>query len=157
MRKVTACLVLTTCLLTAYTATAAIPWGGRAGLSVSPDQFAIGAHAWVVEPIPAWYIQPTLEFGFGDNVTTFAINGDFLYTFPKIQSDWAIYAGAGLGFANYSFDVPAGVDGSASEFGLNIFGGANRILKNNHRVGAELRVGIGDLPDLKIMGMYTLW
>ncbi|MFH1842453.1 MAG: hypothetical protein ABIF77_04545 [bacterium] len=134
-----------------------IPFGVRAGLGNNPDQFIVGGHARVAEPVIGWKIQPVFELGFGDDITTMAISGDMLYMFPELQtSEWGLYAGGGFGFVNYSWDVghPGGND-SKSEFGLNLVGGVIKQLGSANEFIGELRIGLGDVPDLKLMaGIY---
>ncbi len=142
--------VLLILVATVSTASAdTIPWGPRAGFSIKPDQFVIGAHARVAELAVGWALQPNLEFGFGDDVTTMQINADFAYTFPELESyNWGWYAGAGLSWANYWLSDSLG-GGSNGEIGLSILGGVSRILTNENRVSLELRFGIDDIPDFK--------
>ena len=56
--------------------------GLRAGLSANPDQFFFGGH-YVTKPI--WdqlRFQPTVEAGFGDDLTVVAFNVEFGYWMP---------------------------------------------------------------------------
>jgi hypothetical protein len=124
-----------------------IPWGPRAGFSLKPDQFVIGGHAKVAEPVVGWGIVPNFDLGFGDDITTLQINGDFVYNFPELETyNWGWYAGAGLTWANYWFSGA----GSSGEIGLSLLGGVSRILDNENRLSLELRFGIDDIPDFML-------
>ena len=139
-------------------ASAKAPLGLHGGFSFDPDQFVIGAYARVSEPYIGWRVQPSVDLGFGDDVTTFNLNGDIVYTFPELQtSEWGFYAGGGLGLAYYTFDAPPGVDDSATEIGLNIIGGVTRQLISGNELTGELRLGIDDIPDVKLLFGITFF
>jgi hypothetical protein len=151
-----ACIFLVALSTTACAAS--FPIGAKAGLTFEPDQFAIGAFAQVSEPMLGWLIVPSVEFGFGDDITTICLQGDFIYTFPELQTtNWGWFVGGGLGLAMYSWDAPPGYDGSQSEFGLNLVGGASKELDSGNKLLGELRIGLGDIPDFKIMAGITLF
>ena len=67
--------------------------GVRAGVSVDPDQFYVGGHYETDELIDHLYLRPNLEVGFGDDVTTVAINIEGIYKFPlKNRRGTNVYA-----------------------------------------------------------------
>ncbi len=87
--------------------------------------------------------MPSGEVGFGDDLTSFALNGDLKYHFAPDNS-LDPYAGAGLTL-NW-FD-------SESGFGVNLLGGIH--LAN--RIFLEAKFGVTDeVPDAKIMAGFTL-
>jgi hypothetical protein len=137
-------------------------YGGRIGFSADPDQFTIGAYAGLGELAPHLTMRPSVDMGFGDNLFSVILNADVQYSFV-IGSAVAPYAGGGLGIGYYKFDtpdnLPAGVDfdDSTTEIGLNLYGGAEMDLGGYKSGYAELRIGIDDLPDLKLtlgLGFY---
>jgi hypothetical protein len=120
-------------------------FGLRTGYSVDPDQFYFGAHVGVGPLVSRLWFRPNVEIGFGDNVTTFALNAELTYWFST-KSAWRPYVGGGPALNIYDFDA-----GSDTEGGLNfLFGVA-------HRGGffGEVKVGAFDSPDFKIGFGYT--
>jgi hypothetical protein len=120
-------------------------FGVRTGYSVDPDQFYFGAHVGVGPLVSRLWFRPNVEIGFGDNVTTFALNAELAYWFST-KSAWRPYIGGGPALNIYDFDA-----GSDTEGGLNfLFGVA-------HRGGffGEIKVGAFDSPDFKIGFGYT--
>jgi hypothetical protein len=146
MKHVTVWTLLLLMSLASASAAVILPWGPRAGFSLDPDQFVIGAHLQATEPSRGLSIQPNFDLGFGDDVTTLLINGDVVYTFPELESlDWGWYAGGGISWATYWFD-----GNSNGEIGLSILGGVSRILTNDNRLTLELRYGIDDIPEFMV-------
>lgn len=127
--------------------------GPRVGLSMDPDQFVLGGQMDLGELAPDLTLTPNIELGFGDDITTIQLNADLHYHFLVSGSAWRPYAGGGLGVAYYSFDAPPGFQGddSETEIGLNIVGGAIVPTRGGSRFFTELRLGIADLPDLKVL------
>jgi hypothetical protein len=115
--------------------------GLRGGFSLSPDQIVLGAHLQLPQIAEKLEFMPSAEIGFGDDLTSFALNGDFKYHFaPDNKLD--PYAGAGL-TANW-FD-------GEGEFGGNLLGGIHVA----DRIFIEGKVGLGDVPDAKFMAGLT--
>lgn len=127
--------------------------GPRIGASIEPDQIVIGGQLDLGELAPDLTFTPNLELGFGDDITTIQLNGDLHYHFLVSGSAWRPYVGGGLGVAFYSIDLPPGFQGddSQTEVGLNILGGAIVPTQGGSRFFTELKLGIADLPDLKIL------
>jgi hypothetical protein len=127
--------------------------GPRVGLSTDPSQFVFGGQLTIGGFAPDWTFDPNLEFGIGDNVTVIALNGDFYYHFRLQDSDWAPYVGGGLGINSVSVDNPAPFrDHTSTDVGLNIVGGVSVPTQAGNRWFGEIRFGIGDIPELKLMG-----
>jgi len=138
--------------LLALSVTAAAPavanaqgFGGRAGISVNPDQFYIGGHYESTALVEALHFKPNIELGFGEDLTTVGFNFEFVYKFP-LETPWTLYAGAGPALNIYKFD-----DDSDSEGGLNILFGA----EVSQGLFFEVKVGALDSPDLKFGVGYT--
>jgi len=121
--------------------------GPRVGVSINPDQIVFGGQAIIGEIAPNLTFDPNIELGFGDHVTTVGLNFDLHYHFVVNNSKWRPYAGGGLGVA--FFDSDGG--GSETEVGANLVVGAGTPTKGGNRFFGELRIGVGDLPDLKMM------
>jgi hypothetical protein len=62
--------------------------GPRLGLTVNPDQFHVGVHLDLGDVTNNLMMQPNLEIGFGDNVTTIAPSFELDYRF---RSDWGAW------------------------------------------------------------------
>jgi len=125
--------------------------GPRVGLSINPDQFVIGGQINLpLETARGLAISPNVELGVGDNVTTLQLNADLDYHFDNAGPNWNPYVGGGIGIAFFDFSNDAG-GGSESELGVNLLGGLRFRQKNGSHLFTELRLGIGDIPDAKVM------
>jgi hypothetical protein len=130
-------------------------FGPRAGISVSPDQVFAGGQLSLSGFAPDWSFDPSLELGFGDDLTVIAVNLDGLYHLRLRGSDWRPYVGGGLGLAFASWDAPPGLrDHNDSDVGLNAVLGFRAPAGARHHWFTELRLGITDLPDLKVTGGF---
>jgi hypothetical protein len=121
--------------------------GPRVGVSVNPDQLLLGGQMIVGEIAPNLTFDPSLELGFGDNVTSVAMNFDVHYHFVVQNSKWRPYAGGGIGVGFFDFDN----GGSETDVGANLVVGAGAPTKGGNRFFGELRIGLGDLADLKMV------
>jgi hypothetical protein len=119
--------------------------GVRAGASVDPDQFYFGGHYESNALVNRLYFRPNAEIGFGDDLTTFALNFEFVYKFP-MSAPWSLYAGGGPAVNIYSFD-----DDSDAEGGLNFVFGA----ETRQGLFFELKLGAINSPDVKFGVGYT--
>jgi hypothetical protein len=122
--------------------------GLRAGLSVDPDQFYFGGH-YVTKPIwDQMRFQPSVEAGFGDDVTVVAFNVEFAYWMP-VGADWHAYVGGGPAMNLFSANGKG--DDEDVGAGLTILAGFRR------RGGLffEMKVGAFDSPDFKLAVGYT--
>lgn len=115
--------------------------GVRAGASVDPDQFYLGGHFESGPIVNQLHFKPNVEVGFGDNLTHFGINLEFVYKFP-VNPLWKLYAGAGPAINIYSVDE---VDDTFTEGGLNFLFGA----ETTRGLFFELKLGALDSPDVK--------
>ena len=115
--------------------------GLQAGLALDPDMFLIGVHFKSSAVDKNLYFIPSVEAGFGDDVTMVAGNADLHYVF-KTDSKLAPYAGGGLTL-NY-FDYDGGDD---TDFGGSILGG----IQLTPKMFLEVKAGLGDVPDWKFI------
>ena len=89
---------------------------------------------------------PSVDLGFGNDLTTFAFNGDvrFFITPPKASA--TLYGGGGLTFL---LAEPKGGN-SDSDFGLTLHGGVKFGAGKSKLYNVEARVGVDKMPDLRI-------
>ncbi len=142
-------LIISSVML-ATTASAAFATGvqPRLGLGIDPDQFVFGVLFKVTPVGKIANFAPSVDLGVGDNVTTITGNFDFLFPLSLQNSDTEIYIGAGPTLAFYSFD-----GGDDSEVGISAVAGIE--LPTRSSTTLEVRIGIGDIPDLKfLVGFY---
>ena len=140
----------------ANAAVAVTGFGPRIGISSNPDQVVFGGQMQIGDIAPSLTFDPGLEFGFGDDVTTIAFNFDLKYHFALQTSQWKPYVGLGIGVDIFSFDLPPPLrDESITETGGNAIIGVGVPTRAGSNFFTEARVGIGDLPDLKIMAGWN--
>ena len=128
-------------------------WGPLVGVSDDPDQIVAGVHFDLGEFAPHVRWQPSVDFGFGDDVFAFTGNLMVAYYFP-VQGTVTPYAGGQLTAAYFDFDDDRGGD-SDTEIGLAGVGGIETKLKGGTRFLAELQLGFGDVPDVKVLIGWT--
>src|SRR5262249_35757202 len=88
---------------------------GGGGSPAAPNQASIGGHADLGPLVGSLWFRPNIEIGFGDDVTTFALNGEVAWWFPRWKSGWRVYAGGGPALNIYATEH----GGSDSRAGLN--------------------------------------
>lgn len=132
--------------------TGVLAMGPRVGFSVDPDQIVFGGQLQVGPVAPRLTFDPSLDLGFGDDVTVIAMNFDFHYHFDLRDTDWRPYVGPGIGIAFYEFDrEPPFRDDSETEVGGSIVVGTDVRTRGGSDFFGEFRLGVGDIPDLKLM------
>jgi opacity protein-like surface antigen len=131
-------------------------WGPRLGLSVDPDQAFGGIHIDLGEFAPNVRFQPNAELGIGDDQVLLALNLEVSYLFPVSES-WMPYVGGGLGINYVNFDEPRGRSGDDddTDLGFNVLGGIQRVRTNASDMFLELKIGLSDSPDAKILFGWT--
>jgi hypothetical protein len=153
-RFVVLCALSALVPITAYAEGAAVnSYGPRVGFSSNPDQLVVGGQLSVGNVTPEITFDPNVELGFGDNVTLIAFNLDMHYHFDLSGSNWRPYAGAGLGINFVSEDLPPGIsaDNSSTNVGGQLIGGASVPTASGNQFFGELKLGIGDVPDFKLL------
>jgi opacity protein-like surface antigen len=125
--------------------------GPRVGISTDPDQLVLGGQLDLGEIAPDLTFTPNIELGFGDDITTIQMNGDFHWHFAVQGSPWRPYVGGGIGVAHYNVDLGPFGDFSTTEVGANLIGGAIVPTQSGSRFFVEVKFGLGDLPDLKAL------
>lgn len=131
-------------------------FGPRLGVSVDPGQILFGGQLVMGEVAPKLVFSPSAEIGLGDQQTNVAFNMDFDYRLAIQGSEWAPYVGGGIGIDFASFDRSGPVaDGSDTSVGANFIFGATVPTRSGSKFFSELRLGIGDLPSLKLMAGWN--
>jgi len=83
-------------------------------------------------------------------------SGERPFRFRISNSPWSPYAGAGLGVAFMDVNVdPPGNDQSDTNFGGNLIFGAQVPTQTGSRFFAEMRFGLGDVPDWKLLAGWN--
>jgi len=137
-------LTLILCL-TASTVSAAV-FGVRGGFTLSPDQIHLGGHVDLGPVSSPLRLVPNVEIGFGDSLTTIALNGDVIYDFD--ETPWSVGGELGLNINNYDSDIP-GVDSSSTDFGLSVLGNYRLPLNSSKILLLELKLGLIDSSNAK--------
>lgn len=123
-------------------------FGLRTGYGTDPDQFVIGAQAVLGKTFGFMRFAPSIDAGFGDDVSSYLFNADFrLLSFSTPGSPAGLYAGTGVSIAVYDFSN----DGSDTEVGLNMIGGLTFPMGQTNEYNLEVRFGIGDTPELRVL------
>jgi hypothetical protein len=123
-------------------------FGMRTGYGTNPDQFVFGAQAVLGETLGFMRFAPSIDLGFGDDLTTYLFNTDFrILSFSPPGSPASLYAGSGISLAVLDLSD----DGSDTEIGLNILTGLTFPMGRKHEYNLEVRFGFGDLPELRIL------
>lgn len=115
-------------------------FGVRGGAGFDPGQFVVGASMTFGKSAGIFRVSPVAQVGFGDD-TTFDINVDFLVRLKVEDSNFGFYGGA----------APTLVFASDTYFGGTIVAGVNVPLFKGHESAIEGRIGIGDVPDFRIL------
>lgn len=122
--------------------------GLRTGLGLNPDQGVVGLQAVMGKTLKFARFAPSFDFGFGDDVQTFAFNGDIrllLLTPPK--SSTAFYGVAGPTVVYWNPDIGNG----DTEIGLTLGAGIRIPFGRTNFYNLETRFGISDVPDVRIL------
>jgi hypothetical protein len=121
----------------------------RAGAGINPDQFVVGVQTVLGHvfrsPFPRF--APSADIGFGDNVTVITLNPDFRLMVSPPRSDAFIYIQAGPTIAIVE---PKNGDNDTN-LGLTLSGGLNFPMGASNFYSLEGRIGIGDVPDVRIL------
>ena len=118
----------------------------RVGAGLNPEQLVLGFRFGIDRKKPPRFV-PSIDFGFGDNLTTVALNVDIIYRLRVEGTTRVIYGGGGPTLALMNQHGP----GSSWNVGLSLVAGM-RISPNLKRpVNVEARFGSGDIPDLRVL------
>lgn len=133
-------------------------YGPHLGFSSTPDQVVLGGHLQWGDVAPQLDFVPSVDLGFGDHATLVSLNGDFHYRIPT-RTQWQPYVGGGVALEFVSVDVGGSgfADANSTFAGGNLIVGADVATKSSSRFFAELKLGIGDVPDFKLMAGWSFW
>ena len=131
-------------------------YGPRFGFSVDPDQLLVGGQMVFGDLAPNIVFSPNGELGFGDNQLNIYLDMDFDYRFRLKSSDWVPYAGFGIGidFRSIDRDAPQS-DDSDTLVGGNVILGAAVPTNGGSKFFGELRLGLADMPSLKMIAGWN--
>ena len=122
-------------------------FGLRAGYGTNPDQVVIGAQAVLGKTLGFMRFAPSIDAGFGDDMSSYLFNGDFhLLSFSPPGSPAGIYAGTGASIAIFDYSNV----GSDTEIGLNLITGLTFPMGKKNEYNFEVRFGLADMPDLRV-------
>jgi len=130
--------------------------GPRIGFSSDPDQLLVGGQLTMGPVAPNLTFDPSLELGFGDDLTIIAVNLDLHYHFDT-KTTWRPYVGAGATINWVDFDNDTfGDRDSDTRAGGGLIIGAGVPTASGSRFFAELKAGLSsDVPDLKIVAGWN--
>ncbi len=142
----TVVLALALVAISASGVAAQAQFGLRGGFGLKPDQFVVGGQV-EVGKLAFARIVPSVDVGFGDNVTTIAFNGDFLLRVSIPDASIELYGGGGPTV------LYADVSNGPSDWnlGLTLVVGGRLPVGGRHAVNLEGRLGIGDVPDFRLI------
>jgi hypothetical protein len=159
MRKITVLSLIIVLLLSATAFGSRRPVGihgigPRVGFTINPDQFHFGGHIDLGDLTNNLMMQPNLEIGLGDNLTTIAPSFEVDYRFRSDWGAWTPYLGGGAGPIFYS--VKNGGD-SKSKLGLYLQFGIGKGSAGNKsgHFFVEGKLGLADAPDFKATVGWT--
>jgi hypothetical protein len=138
-------MLILMCGLWARPASAQVHAGVQGGLSMDPDQVYVGGHIETAPLVDRVRFRPSIDVGFGDNVTLTAFNLDFVYGFPS-RGPWHLYAGGGPSVNFFRSDSRTDSDG-----GFNLLVGA----QNRSGLFFEAKVGLASGANAKFGVGYT--
>jgi len=122
-------------------------YGVRAGYGYKPDQFVIGVQADLGKLYSRIHFVPSIDAGFGDDMTTVTFNGDLKAFLPLPKSSVSLYCLAGPALTIWS---PKDGDGD-TEIGVYLGAGARMALGESGWYNLEVRFGLSDVPDARIL------
>ncbi len=132
-------------------------WGPRGGVTSGPDQVHFGMHMDFGNFADRFRFQPNVELGMSDNLTLFAVNGDFAYRFSSRWDQWSPYLGGGIGLNVWGQDRGLRRDDSDTDLGASLLGGIEKGLQGGDRFFIETKLGLVDSPDLKFAVGWTFY
>lgn len=121
--------------------------GPRIGYDFDTDNLVLGAGADLGRVFQNFNFVPSIDFELGDNSAT-VLNADFrLDLFNLPETGLRFYGSAGPSLV---LDSP-GNGGDNTEIGLSLVAGMKIPMKMKNRYDLDLRFGLGDIPDLKLV------
>jgi hypothetical protein len=122
-------------------------FGFRIGYGTDPDQFVVGLQADLGRAYSRLHFVPSFDLGFGDDMTTASLNGDFKFFMPLPKSTVVFYALAGPTLTHWVLDE---LDDD-TEVGISLGFGARVEFGDSGWYNLETRFGVGDIPEFRIL------
>ncbi len=134
--------------------------GLRAGLTLSPDQFHVGAHTDLGQLVGPMRLVPNIEVGFGDSITMICINGDLVYDFP--DTPFSVGGELGINYMKFDFgdyeSIPGfEVDDTSTDLGISVLGNYNLKMSNGKTLLLEAKLGLTNSADFKFTAGYNFF
>ncbi len=150
IRRSLALLLLVLALPCAARASSFSTFGPHFGFSTDPSQLVVGGHLQMGDVAPHLDFVPSIDLGFGDNVTVLSLNGDFHYRLEVSGARWQPYVGGGVSLHH------ASSNGYSSTVGAGSFiFGADVPTQSGSRFFVEGKLGIGDGPTFKALAGWS--
>ncbi|MGH8015134.1 MAG: hypothetical protein ACREBV_02985 [Candidatus Zixiibacteriota bacterium] len=126
-------------------------FGVRGGYDFDAEQAVIGFQAELGKLIELARFAPSADYGFGNDLTTFAFNGDIRIYISPPQAAATFYGSVGPTF----FVIDSDGRDADSEFGLTLSGGVKFGAGKGRFYNLEGRFGMDDMPDFRLLfGIY---
>jgi len=130
---------------------AAGTFGIRGGFDFDADQVVVGFQAELGRFLEITRFAPSVDFGFGNDLTTIAFNGDFRIYLTPPGSSAELYGSAGPTLL--IVDTQGG--NSDSEVGLTLSGGVKFGAGKGRTYNLEGRFGFENMPEFRLLfGIY---
>ena len=126
-------------------------FGVRGGYDFDGEQAVIGLQSELDRFIELARFAPSADYGFGNDLTTFAFNGDIRIYLSPPGASATFYGGVGPTF----FVVDTDGRDADSKIGLTLSGGIKFGAGQGRVYNLEGRFGIDDSPDFRLLfGIY---
>ena len=128
-------------------------YGPHIGFGQGPDQTVIGGQLQWNGVAPRMAFVPGVDYGFNDVSSVLTLNGDFHYNL-SYSTAWQPYVGLGAE-VNIWHDNGSG-DPSTTQTGGHLIVGAATRNRTGGRFFSELKLGLGDSPEMKLLLGWNL-
>jgi hypothetical protein len=126
-------------------------FGVRGGRDFDAEQMVIGFQAELGKLVGLARFAPSADYSFGNDLTTFAFNGDVRVFISPPGASATLYGGVGPTF----FVVDTDRSNADSKIGLTISGGVKFGAGKGRVYNLEGRFGMDEVPDFRLLfGIY---
>ena len=131
-------------------------YGPHIGFGQGPDQTVIGGQLQWNGVAPRMAFVPGIDYGFNDISSVMTLNGDFHYQLSH-ETAWQPYLGLGAE-VNVWHETTGRTnrDETTTETGGHLIIGAATRNRTGGRFFTELKLGLGDAPDMKLLLGWNL-
>lgn len=134
-------------------------YGPHIGFGQGPDQTLIGGQLQWNGVAPRMAFVPGVDFGFNDVSSILTMNGDFHYQLSH-ETAWQPYVGLGAEVNMLRHEERVGRNDvqtvSETETGGHLIVGAATRNRTGGRFFTELKLGLGNAPDMKLLLGWNL-